>query len=52
MDNLILKYEITKKEALLCHFIRIVRGTSNCPKFIYKLSKKSMVGKIILQDIL
>ena len=40
MDNLILKYEITKKEALLCHFIRIVRGTSNCPKFIYKLSKK------------
>ena len=40
MDNLIQKYEITKQEAILCKFIRIVRGTNNCPKFIYKLSKK------------
>ncbi|MDO4920606.1 MAG: CatB-related O-acetyltransferase [Phascolarctobacterium sp.] len=36
--NLVNKYKITDSEAYLCSIVRFIRGTSNCPKYIYKKS--------------
>lgn len=30
------KYNVTKLEAAICRIIRVIRGTSKCPGFIYK----------------
>lgn len=39
-DKLVEKYGITVFEASLCAVIRKIIGTSKCPKWIYKKSKK------------
>ncbi|MGE4589606.1 MAG: CatB-related O-acetyltransferase [Acidaminococcaceae bacterium] len=38
--NLEKKYGITKSEAVICRILRVIRGTSKCPVFIYKRSRK------------
>lgn len=39
-DSLIKEYGVTKIEAMLCGFLRMIRGTNTPPKFIYKRSRK------------
>ena len=40
MSDLVSEYGIKKSEAMLCSVVRKIRGTSKCPKFILKKSKK------------
>ena len=32
--------KVSKQEEVMCSFLRFIRGTTNCPKFIYKMSQK------------
>ena len=43
--NLVEKYEITKKDELLCHFIRKIKGNRICPDFLYEYSAKKYGAK-------
>lgn len=43
--NLAEKYEIKKKDELLCHFIRKLKGSRVCPNFLYEYSLKHYGSK-------
>ena len=43
--NLAEKYEITKKDEILCELIRKIKGSRICPDFLYKYSLKKYGSK-------
>ena len=38
--DLVKRYEIMQREAMLCDFIRKLRGNGHCPKFVQRYSRK------------